>query len=178
MSAFRAIAAVLCLGLVPGACMAGLSEDDILRRPLADIERMLPDEHPTAYYLYAARLFQEGRKDDSVFWFYAGQLRYRFYLSANPGLPPDGDPAVMSSLNATIGQTINEYAGGDVQLWSGSIDRALAWDAATDNGFTSKTAHNKQWNEVRTGLSQLRDMITSQADQIRAQRAKARMPNR
>lgn len=147
-------------------------------RPTAEVEASLPASHPAAYYEYAMRLFGEDRKDDAVFWFYAGQLRYRFHLSANPDLAPDGDPAVMASLNESVGRVINEYAGGDPVTWAAQIERALTWDAQTENGFTSKAQHAAHWQEIRAGLSSLRDMIERDADSIRSQRAKAGLPNR
>src|SRR5580765_4898046 len=52
--------------------------------PPAKVEAALPTQHPSVYYGYALNLFDQGKKDDAVFWFYAGQLRYRFYLNANP----------------------------------------------------------------------------------------------
>ena len=67
-----------------------------------------------------------------------GSIRYRFYLAANPNLDPSGDPALFASLQAVIGQQINKYAGGDLKMWVAQIDRALAWDDANANDFTSK----------------------------------------
>jgi len=142
------------------------------------IEAALPNEHPSAYYTYAGRLFQEGKKDDAVFWFYVGQLRYRFHLKANPNLKPDGDPAVFSSLSATIGQAINEYAGGSVKGWVRAIERALKWDEESPNGFTSKQKFAAVYEENRAGLKKLRDQVESQADSIREQRKKAGLENR
>src|SRR6266513_48400 len=62
---------------------AALSPEDLKKLPPATIEAALPNEHPSAYYGYAARLFREGKKDEAVFWFYVGQLRYRFHLKPN-----------------------------------------------------------------------------------------------
>ncbi len=115
-----------------------LSLDDLKKLPPAKIEAALPTQDPSAYYLYADRLFHEGKKDDAIFWFYVGQLRSRFYLKANPNLPPGGAPAAFSALNATIGPSINGYAGGNVKEWVKAIDRALKWDSEATNGFTSK----------------------------------------
>lgn len=157
---------------------AELTKDHIQTGPYAEVEAALPREHPAAYYAYAARLFHEGRGDDAVFWFYAGQLRYRFHLLSNPNLPADQDPAAMASLNAMVGQYINEYAGGDPTSWVAQIDRILEWDAKTDNGFTSKQAHKAEWDKIRTGLVALRDMVERDADKIREQRAEAGLPNR
>ena len=146
--------------------------------PPEKIEAALPNEHPSTYYIYAGRLLQEGKKDDAVFWFYVGQLRYRFHLKANPNLEPDGDPAVFSSLNATIGLAINEYAGGSVKGWVKAMDRALKWDEETANGFTSKEKFPAIYEEIRAGLKKLRDQVESQADSIRDQRKKAGLENR
>jgi len=158
--------------------MADLTQDDIRNKPAPQVEQRLPDEHPASYYLYAMRLFGEGRKEDAVFWFYAGQLRYRFHLAANPQLPRDGDPAVMSALNAQVGEVINGWAGGDPVAWAKQIDRALAWDDKTPNGFTSKQKHAQPWREIRSGLEAMKATIVRDADKIREQRTKAGLPNR
>ncbi|MGG2142545.1 hypothetical protein [Symbiopectobacterium sp. RP] len=63
-------------------------------------------------YLYAKQLLETGHKDEAVTWFYVGQLRWCYHLLAHPELPPDGEPAAMDALNATLGQAINEWAGG------------------------------------------------------------------
>jgi len=157
---------------------AELSQDKIKTLPAAEIEKALPNEHPASYYLYAGRLFSEGKKDEAVFWFYVGQLRYRFYLKANPKLDPSGDPAVFSSLSATEGKTINEYAGGSVKGWVKAIDRALKWDDETPNGFTSKKTFAEIYAQNHAGLKQMRDQLEAQADSIRAQRKKNGLENR
>lgn len=146
--------------------------------PEAEVEGKLSASHPAVYYAFAKRLFAQGRKDDAVFWFYLGQLRYRFYLLANPQLPRDGDPAVMTSLNATVGQSINEWAGGDPKSWAAAMERALRWDANNDNGFTSKSAQEKQWRETRAGLAALRDQIIRDEAKIRAERERRGLSNR
>ena len=75
---------------------AALSPEDLKKLPPATIEAALPNEHPSVYYGYAARLFREEKKDEAVFWFYVGQLRYRFHLKANPNMDPSGDPALFA----------------------------------------------------------------------------------
>ncbi|HEX9455850.1 MAG TPA: hypothetical protein VGA27_15885 [Candidatus Binatia bacterium] len=146
--------------------------------PEAEVEGKLSASHPAVYYAYAKPLFTQGRKDDAVFWFYVGQLRYRLYLLANPQLPRDGDPAVMASLNATVGQSINDWAGGDPKSWAAAMERALRWDANNDNGFTSKSTQEKQWRETRAGLAALRDQIIRDEAKIRAERERRGLSNR
>jgi hypothetical protein len=151
---------------------------DLKKLPAAKIEAALPNQHPSLYYGYAIRLFDQGKKDDAVFWLYVGQLRSRFYLKANPNLDPGGDPAAFGALHATIGPTINGYAGGNVKEWGKTIDRALEWDARVTNGFTSKEKFAAIYEENRAGLKNMRDQLETQADSIRAQRKKAGLENR
>ncbi|WP_291971017.1 hypothetical protein [Candidatus Symbiopectobacterium sp.] len=77
-----------------------------------DTDASLAKKHPSELYLYAKQLFETGHKDEAVTWFYVGQLRWRYHLLAHPELPPYGEPAAMDALNATLGQAINEWAGG------------------------------------------------------------------
>jgi hypothetical protein len=169
---------LLALVFAAAPLRAELSPEQINRLPARELEKALPAEHPSAYYLYAGRLFRAGRKDDAVCWLYVGQLRYRFHLMASPGLSPSGDPALFASLGATVGQTINEYAGGNVNDWVKAIDRALKWDADNPNGFTSKKKFAAIHEEIRAGLKKMRNQVKSQADTIREQRKKRGLENR
>jgi hypothetical protein len=157
---------------------AAISVPEAFRLPLAQVEASITDSHPTIAVAYAKRLFDEGRKDEAVRWFYIGQLRYRFHLAARPELSPDGDPALMASLNATIGQSINEYAGGSPRDWVRAIDEALEWDASHANTLTSKQEHAAEWQQVRTGLQGLRADIEKNASAIREMRARNGLENR
>jgi hypothetical protein len=138
----------------------------------------LAQSHPAMLYLYAKQLFERGDKDAAVTWFYIGQLRFRFHLLANPSLPQDGEPALMGALNATLGQTINGWAGGSPQHWSDAIQAALAWDALYPNAFTSKEQHAAQLETLRVGLAELQAYVVANAEVIRAQRIAQGLENR
>lgn len=131
-------------------------------------------KHPAAFYALAKTLFEAGEKDEAVFWFYAGQIRYRAYLMSNPQLKPDGDPAVFASLSEVIGRPINVYAFGDIAGLAKTIDRALVWDAANPDGFAKGPEREKS----RSGLSALKAKILSTAGEIRATRTKNGLENR
>lgn len=134
--------------------------------------------HPSAIYVLASKLFREGKKDDSVFWFYVGQLRYRVYLTANPDLARSSDAALFGSLNATLGQSVNEYAGADPDNWVKQIKRAKQWDADNSNKFSPKESNAAAYKHVLTGLDQLIDQIEKNKDFIREQRTKRGLENR
>lgn len=149
--------------------------DNWARQSPAQIEKGIEAKHPAAYFVLALKLSEQGRHDDATFWFYVGQIRYRAYLLTNPRLDPTGDPALFSSMFATIGPTINGYAFGDIPQLLKIIDRALEWDEKHPNSFTPKSP---KLDEVREGLVKLKSAILSQQDEIRANRTKNGLENR
>ena len=160
------------------AIASPISVEDAIKMPEAEVVANLADSHPAVLYAYARRLFESNHKDDAVFWLYAGQLRYRYLLTANPSLPEDGEPALLASLNASIGQSINEWAGGSPKAWAASIDKALAWDYENANPTTPKDKYAKALEDTRKGLTELRDLILKSEDQIRSERQSNGLVNR
>lgn len=98
---------------------------------------------PIAITLAAALFKDASTKQEALFWFYVGHLRYRYYLAANPNLPRDGEPALFASLSEVVGHPINEFAGGKPDVWIAEINRALEWDAAHDNNLIRRTNRRK-----------------------------------
>lgn len=157
-------------GAGPGNDMTKLTPDQL--------KKGIENQHPSAYYILAQKLFQSEKKNEAVFWFYAGQLRYRFYLLANPNLSPSGDPALIASFSEVIGRPINEYAFGDLKALDATIGKVLTWDQETRNGFTSTKAHHDEWVKTRNGLTDLRNYLKQNGDSIRAQRKANGLQNR
>jgi len=98
---------------------------DWAKQTAAQIEDRIATKHPAAYFILAAKKYEEGKRDDATFWFYAGQIRYRAYLLSRPKLDPSGDPALFTSLMQQVGRPINEYAFGDTEQLAKIVDRAL-----------------------------------------------------
>jgi hypothetical protein len=147
--------------------------DDFMSLTPAQLIETIEQQHPAAYYVLAAKLFEAGQKDEAVFWFYTGQIRYRCHLAANPDLDPSGDPALFGALSAQVGEPLNVYAFGDVPKLAATITRALDWDAAHTDGCTDRSAHAAVCEEVRDGLVELREHILSNEDEIRQSRKEA-----
>lgn len=148
------------------------------RLALDELIRTVPDQHPAAYYILATRLFEAGRRDEAVFWFYAGQLRYRIRLACHPDLPPSTEPALFASLQESAGRPINEYGAGDPDAWTGAMQRALDWDQATRNGFEPKAPCAAQIADQRGGLGELIRQVRENKEQLRRERAANGLPNR
>lgn len=162
---------LLCVLIVLQGC-AQLQPKDVAELPHLQVEQKLPSSHPSNYFIYAARLFHEGEKENAVFWFYIGQIRYKFYLATSPNLDPSGDPALYSALHESVGSIINGWAGGNPDSWAKQMDRALDWDAANDNKFTPKVTYAKQWQEIRSSLEQLKEQVLANKAKILEERKK------
>lgn len=83
---------------------------------------------PPVFYVLSAVLFQDGHKDDAMFWFYAGQLRGRFDATI---CADKSAGSAIDVLNGQFGPSINEYAFTDRQKLKAVVRRVIAWDEKT-----------------------------------------------
>ena len=130
--------------------------------------------HPSELMMKAPALLQSGKSEEATFWFYAGQLRWRSRLNADPAQDPTGEPALFSSLFETIGPEVNGWAFGNIPELQRTIDAVLEWDARYPDPSLDGAAHAT----MRQGLADLRDQIGREADEIRTARAARGLANR
>src|SRR5260370_29123194 len=143
------------------------------------LRRTIENQHPSGFYILAEKLFAAGKKDEAVFWFYAGQLRYRVYLLVNKDkLEPSGDPAVFASLSEEIGRPLNEYAFGDIPQLVKTIDAVLAWDQSHSNALTPRENYRSEYDQIVPGLPPMQDEVVRHANSIRKTRAANGLENR
>lgn len=133
---------------------------------------------PYAYVQLAMDLGKRGLNDEAVFWFYVGQLRWRFDLSARPDQKKDEGPALFGSLMDVVGGPVNRYAFGDIPKLVATWDAVLAWDAAHDNGYTSKTRYAQVWMTTRKGLMGLKKQTLADRADIERRRVENGLENR
>ena len=82
----------------------------------------------------------------------------------------DGEPAALGALNASLGATINEWAGGAPRQLAATIDQALRWDEENENSITSKELHQTVLINQRDGLRALRDQVLSDREALLVER--------
>lgn len=130
----------------------------------------------TALYLRAAELRGQGKIDEAAVAFYAGQYRARVLVQC---LRPreDGAPALLASMNATVGEATNREIGRSVKRWVAAIDSALAWTDAHPDPATSGVNCASVRISQRAGLVSLRDGIAADPAANRAARAENGLPN-
>jgi hypothetical protein len=143
-----------------------------------DIAASLNGQHPSEYYQTAIKLFSAGQKEEAVFIFYLGQLRYRTLLKAKSF--PDGDPnpVLFASLSEVVGKPINEYAFGDITGLDETLQAVLAHDAANPDTFTPPADFPAAHTEIRDGLEKMRQGLVANAEDIRAKRKEKGLENR
>lgn len=146
-----------------------MSNDDIISQATSI--------HPSALYVLSARLLGEGKGQEAANWMYAGQLRYRFLITAG-GRETANEGVLFSALSEQVGRPVNEYIAGNVDEWLAAMQWALDWDEANENTLTSKTGHAAEFEEVRAGLRQLMAQVESNRDSIPADREANGLENR
>lgn len=163
------------LSVAASAQRAPKPADDYVSQSVPQLIAGIEREHPAAFYALAKKLLLAGQRDEAVFWFYAGQIRYRAYLKFNPRLDPSGDPALFASLSEVVGRPINEYAFGHIPSLVAAVDRALAWDAAHADAYAPKGPEREQ---VVDGLRAMKAQVLATADDIRKRRTANGLENR
>jgi hypothetical protein len=173
-------------GFVLSASVAAAALAALLFPALAEVPPLVPSppgveqlngEHPSEYYRRAAVLFKEDKKDEAVFIFYLGQLRYRARLLSHPALDPSGEPALFTSFQQVVGKPVNEHAFGDIPRLLTTLDAVLIYDRGHPDKFTPPSTFPEAWRQTREGLSRMRAQVEKDADKIRASRERNGLPN-
>lgn len=131
----------------------GDRRSNILRardEPLDSLIQNAEHAPPITLVLLAKRLYDVDRRDEAVFWFYVGQLRWRACLIQSRNC----DGQTFSRLFETVGPDINQYAFRTIPAFSSMVESVLAWDASHHDDYVTDTAAKEQ---AREGL---RDLIT------------------
>lgn len=122
-------------------------------------------KEPIMLFPAAAALFQNGKKDEAVFWFYAAQLRTRYQLAFEKG----DRGQLLTIMMMTVGQAVNNYAMQNTSNLNRILDRVLEWDKITPNPFNDRTRSesiDKQIEQVYSGLRDLKSKIFSEKDDL------------
>jgi hypothetical protein len=87
---------------------------------------------PPVFCLLSKVLFNDGKKEEGAFWFYAGQLRARY--DANRCTDVSAREAV-SVLNQEYGGPINQYMMKNISTLEKLIPKVIEWDAKTPHKY-------------------------------------------
>lgn len=129
-------------------------------------------KEPLSLFPAASVLFQNGKKDDAVFWFYAAQLRTRYQLAFERG----DRGQLLTVMMMTVGVPINNYAFQDISNLNRILDKVLEWDKKATNPFIemAKTESiDKQIEQIYSGLRDLKTKLTKDKVELETAARKA-----
>lgn len=126
---------------------------------------------PLLLFTAAATLFQHGKKDEAVFWFYAAQLRTRYQLAFE-----NGDRGqLLAIMLMTIGTPINNYAFQNVENLRRILGRVLEWDKTAPNSFRERPhseAEEQKISAIYAGMHDLQVKIVAEKADLEAKARK------
>lgn len=109
---------------------------------------------PPVLYMLSSVLFEQDKKDEAAFWFYAGQLRGR--IDANICADKTA-AAIIDAMNQKFGPPINQYSFKNLPLLTNTVERVLAWEEKTpcnyDRRWINLHGMNAMNNETNSALS-------------------------
>jgi len=168
--AFAALLSLASIGLPVSANAERLYGGDRLaaaergaREAIPDLLHDVEHAHPVAMMLLSKRLFDAGRRDEGVFWFYEAQLRWRALLTQTSN---NAERAQFQRIYEAIGPAINPHAFRDLPKFYAMVDSVLAWDAAHPDDFVTDAAAKAH---TRAGLTELVTYVRAHTDEIQSQ---------
>lgn len=127
---------------------------------------------PLQLFAPSYAIFQNGKKDEGVFWFYAAQLRTRQQLILEKG----DRGQLLAVMQMTMGGPINNYAFQNTSNLNQILDKVLKWDKDTPNPFREKARVqklDKQIDQVYSGFVELKSKLIADKTSLEAAARKA-----
>jgi hypothetical protein len=178
-----------------GSFSEGLATTDARR--LAETIRAMKKQFPSlpaeAMFVAAIRLYDQGARDEAVYWFYAAQYRAKLFSAAV-------DPRTRGGLGAEAferqkahgafrelaGSFINGYAGCDINSWVGTIQQVARDGKKTPEltriyprvGFLPRDEWAERNTEIGSGLVKFAEYLRAHQDELKAIRVKNGMEER
>jgi hypothetical protein len=127
---------------------------------IEELEVGIQNKSPATYFALATELFRNGQKDDASFWYYVGEVRYRFLVLAKAkGSGLSEEQTHFWFLSESVGQSIYEKADQRSAALMRAIDRAMEWDLQQPNGYTSMSEFRTEHERARQEMLALRERI-------------------
>lgn len=148
----------------------GIPKEEVVSMNIAELKKEAQLIHPVGFYILSKKLFDEGERNESIFWFYVGSIRYRYFLSSIADDPFHPENELFERVQFEIGGVILDYAGGDPQLWAEQIGKANQWDTDHLNFFYPKKNNPDALAETKSGVQRLKQKLLDEKDDILRQR--------
>ena len=148
----------------------GVPKEQVVSMSVDELKKDAQSIHPIGFYLLANKVFKEGKKDESIFWFYVGSIRYRYFLSSVGEDPFDHENELFGKVQFEIGGVILDYAGGHPEFWAEQIGKANQWDTDSLNLFYLKKNNPSALADIKENARVLQQKLLAEKDEIIRQR--------
>lgn len=153
-----------------------------------NINKDIDNTNIETLYILAIRLYDLGKKDDAVYWFYRAQLRGRVFINMlNPrkigsiGSPAFETKQFFIAFNELAGTYINGYGGNDIDKMLQTIERVKGEaknihsykNVYKNISFIDDKNLENQILEQQKGMEGLMDYMAKNKERIKKQRQEA-----
>jgi hypothetical protein len=142
-------------------------EPEVAKAGIDDLLKTANRADPWLLMHAAHHLFQSGKKDEALFWFYAGQLRSRYW----PKLAGENAQLITIAV-MSHGPPINAHGMRDVPKMVGVIKKVLAWDEETFEAWSAANNIGPRRAEVDKKRAVAREGLVTMYKELAANRAK------
>jgi hypothetical protein len=119
------------------------------QRTIDQIKAAADKYAPPVFFALGSVLFQDGKKDEGAFWFYAGQLRANFDANRCADTSAREAPTVLVQ---QYGTPINHYSFQDLQKLQELVARVVEWDRKTPHHYDHRWINLYGMDAIMSGL--------------------------
>ena len=130
---------------------------------------------PLELFVPAQVLFNGGKRDEALFWFYAAELRTRYQFIFKKG----DRGQLLSVMMMSVGPPINNYGFSDTTNMRSTLDKVLAWDSAMPNTLRDiphTPDQDAQIEKVYAGFRELQTKLIAEQATLEQQARQATQP--
>jgi len=115
--------------------------------------------HPSEMIELAERLFAtEDGKEEGLFWYYAGDLRWKGLVSCTDPFPTEEVRRMNARMNE-VGGPIRAWSGENIDILLATFDKVEAWDKATSTRYAKGPNCEAEAQFLRGTIDQVRQYV-------------------
>lgn len=145
-----------------------------IKATVATMKREMAALPAISMFVAAARLYELGYRDESLYWFYMAQYRARLFKAllepskiGGMGSPTFELESAHNAFQQTLGEYVNGYAGCDQAKWLAALNQAQAENKTVPSlgklypavAFIPAASWNGENAKINSGLTKLAEYI-------------------
>jgi hypothetical protein len=124
--------------------------------------RVLDRKHPADFFMTSGQLFRDAKMNEAALVYLVGQMRYRYYNSANPNFKQGEDGALLGSFNALFNELMNMYLRTDVDNYLAIVKLTVSYCKKHDYKFFSRSKNIVKYDaQIRSINEMIHELETN-----------------